>query len=615
MSRRLACPTLLVAWCAALGLVPGGIRAAEPSLGPAPFSAWVPADVGLCLEIRDLARHARRFCEGELYRRLQHYPPLEKWIAEHGPELAKLSGQLRQRLGVSPEEVWTQLLGRQVLVGVWPPEPGAADGPVLLLVDSADTELLDRLLDRLLALQHEAGRERETRPLELAGRTYPVHVIQTGPDESRLYLAILDNVGLMATSDEVLKNVLALRAGVRDPQSSLAALPAYLHGVARLAPDAAVRLFVNPRPWDERMLAGLKAKRASAGETQAQACVVETWRAAEYGVLALEVGAGLALEGFVKWDPNALPEVVRLAVGSAAGRARFLEHVPSNAVAAWAGRIDLGSLLWRLATSPPSAPPDDSGEPTSFTPEVSAGWVALVTLARGLGPDFATYVAPAGGAPETDIVEQPEPEIALKVDWVVGLDTRPLKPGENQPAMAEILHPLLETALGVAAATANAQTGEPRVAVETVDVEGLTMTSIEGLGPFGKGMAATFAVIGGRIWGGTSRGAVSRAARLRAAESLAHSPAFRERLSPRVPEPSHLVYIDLSAARRLIEESPGALEYLSAAKGLDRDTAQQSRRELVAILKLADSALLAARVDEAELAVSASLSAREAGAE
>ncbi|MEX2121518.1 MAG: hypothetical protein WD847_18155 [Pirellulales bacterium] len=616
----------ILAW-SALAILPGPLLAADFA-APSPLSRVVPADVGLCLEIQNLAEHSSQFLDSELYRRLRDYPALRRWSDENRPQLTAIADEVERRLGARPVDAWNKLLGRQALLAVWPPPGGGDEGSALLLVEVADSQLLARLLDRLVSAQREAGKWKATRQLEVAGQVVQLHVLETEPQKSGLFLAAVGELGIMATSEQIVRDVVALSQATPRGPSALAGVPAYAEGIGRLAPMATGRLFINPRIWDEHLLADLRSKPAGSSDAEAQLVVVETWRATDYLVVGVELGPRLAIEAYAKWDRAKLPEAVGTFVDSVGGQAELLDRVPADALVVLAGRIDLGALLGRFGR--PAATRNDAA--SSSVAEPPTGWFALVALAGSVGPDFVSYIAPRrsdstglrstaeptspGESPPASAGNSPN---AAAIDWVVGFATRPLSPANPETRLADVLAPLARSTMEIMAATANARSGNAASHVKTTQVDGLVLTSIVGFesaypaaGPLAASLEATFAVVGDAFWVGTSPAAVQRAATVRPEQSLSHRPAVARQVGRSAsggPRPGHFLYVNLAGLGQWMAQSPGLVDYLAKSKGLDHATAQRSWNELVALASLADSLIATVALGDSGAAASLSLTA------
>lgn len=598
-SRFLAC--LLAAW-----LGGGRFLVADSPAPPAgkSLAALVPADVGLCIETDRLAEHVARFTSGPLFDRLAHFPPLTHWVGQNGAKIGMAQSEFRKRLGASPAEVCTGILGGRTLFAVWPPSGENTDGPALLLVEVQDRGLLKRVLDHFVALQRDVGKWKNTSTLEHAGLQCQVHVFTAEENRRQLYLTAVDDLAIAANDESLIRDALALTASAEGPRGALASLPGYAAAGQRLSPQTAVRLFVNPRPWDAGLLADWKRKPPESQDAQFQKFVIDTWKATDYLVAGLELGSQARLESFAAWRTADLPPAVREAAESVSGGAAFAERIPSDALAAVAGRIDWGRLVWRFALPRRSADQTGDERGDEVVPGISGDWLLPASLAHGVGPDFGAYLAlhPAEAAGEH--------ESRLPVDFVAGLQTRPLEPGDGRPSLAKLAEPVVHSLLTSTVAATNAQTAHPAASLESIELDGIAMTTVAGLrGPRSRPSAAAYAVVGDDFWLASSPAALRRAVGWSAADSLAAAAPFE-----RIKSPSHLFYVDLKGIRQLLASSPGVVEFLATSKGLDRDAARRSFRELLAIGELADVVSAAARLDETGVAAALSIAANRSQA-
>ena len=136
--------------------------------------------------------------------------------------------------------------------------------------------------------------------------------------------------------------------------------------------------------------------------------------------------------------------------------------------------------------------------------------------------------------------------------------------------------------------------------IESAEDRGVPMTSVAGLALMGQGNTATFSLLKGYFWAGTSRDAVRDTARLDAAESLAANARFQALENPRVPHPSHLAFLDLAAVRHLL---------LPGVEGQRQAIAEQTERDgdLRDVASLADRLLIELQIDSSGAAVSATI--------
>lgn len=575
-----------------------GLQAAETAEsagGVSSLARLTPADAGLSLEIEQLGDYAARFMGGPLFQRLAAFPPLARWVGQNGSRLARFRGEFQRRLGAAPEEVWSGIFGSRALFAVWPPAPESENGPVLLLVEARDRELLETAIERIAALQRVSARPQQSFSLPAGGQKCTVHVVGSQEKSKQLFLTSIGTLGIAANREELIRRVLSLYSSEEDSQRCLADLPGYLAANQRLSPEAAVRLFINPRPWDQRLWADWKRKPPESHDARAQKAVIDTWCATDYVIAGLQLDDSRAnLEGYAAWNPEALPQPVRDASESFGGAAEFVAKIPKDALAAVAGRVDLGRLVWRFGLPAARAAASNKG---SASPEWQPDWLLPAALAQGLGPNYVAYLAPC--TPDGNATADASP---LPLEWTAALATGPLEPGDQRPPLAELAEPVLHSALTAAQAASDADSS---LSVKTLELGGTSMTSVTGLPLIGgRSLQFAYAVESGRFWLASSPFAIRRSLDLAVEDSLASTRQLKV-----LQQPSQLAYLNLRGLRETLRTFPAVVDILAAAKGLDREAARQSGRELLALSQLADVAVLAFRLDESGPALSLSISA------
>jgi hypothetical protein len=597
--------------------LPWHLPAAERSL-----AALLPADVGVCVEGRDIARHTQDFTQSELHGRIAQFPPLVAWKSENGTELAKLAGQLREQLGVTPSELWNGLLGKQAMLAVWPPrssdaatpatQGGPGEGRAVLLLEATDAALLDRVLNHLVDLHRKSGHWKQSQPLEIGGQTCTLHVVQPKGQSSRLYLVALGNLGLMSNDEPLIRQVLTREIAAKSSERTLAELPAYQAGMARLAPDAALRLFLNPRPWD-----GMMAVPRQGSKSSVPPWFLDLWKAADYVTASCELGSQLRGEAFLHWDRATLSQTAADVLQSFSGRAGFCDRLPNNAWLVLAGRVDVRRLIDRFAPQLFKEIVARSDKNENQRRGDAIGLLTVVTLLSNFGPDGGICLAPApvGSATKPD---------SAAFQWLVGMETQPLENGGNPTALADALDPLIASGLSRAAELLNPRGSAPGPQIQRTEIisssanssnvtdnkEGqpietdrLKLTHLRGYTALGLPQEAAYTFVQGYFLGGTSPTGVVQSAFLASRDSLGQSETFRRRMSPRLDAPSHLLYLDLAALRRLLTTSPEILAPL-APKDMDRATKKRTLDTLVSLLRLADSFLAAVQIDESSIRLS-----------
>ena len=542
---------------------------------------------------RTWAHRLDEFQATEFYARLRHFAPVDRFLQDNAKAIAGLSDELRRQTGLASEELVRRLLGRQVLVAVWPgtARQEIAPGPALLLLDCQDAPLLKDVMTHVMAAEDRARRKVAKFAWREAGKACTIYRVDTGAGQPPLFVAAIDTLGVVATEQSLIEQVLTHRVAAAAAES-LADLPSYRAAQQRLNPRAFARLFVNPRSW-ERALAGLAAEPSSgAGGTLGR--LAEQFRTADYCAISCELGENVVVEGFLQRITSA---------GGAApsdqsthrAHADLAERLPARAAAAFAGRVDLPKLLSTFFHESSQSP---TGEPP--LPDLSHDALARQALAtllaeRGYETVAALVIQRGTSSEPADQTERAALHPATSAHWVVGFDTHSLLP-DDRPAFGERLNPLLRSALTAAVMLYN-RPGQS-VRFDSAAEQGVPLTTVDGLSLLGQGDTATFSLLKGFFWAGTCRHVVRDAARLEVDQSLAADRRFQTLANPRVAGRTHLAYFDLAALRPLLAQ---------AALPADAHSATTSRgNDLLALMGLADRLLVEVQIDESGLGLSIS---------
>ncbi|HEX7447877.1 MAG TPA: hypothetical protein VF306_10050 [Pirellulales bacterium] len=578
----------------------------QPAAANVELSRFVSRDVGLCLEVRDLEAHASRFIESELFRRFQAFPPFAALLAQQRPQWSAIASEVERRTGATAGRLYAGLLGRQVLFAVWPPGEGRSPkGDALLLIEAADRELLDQSLRRLVEARRAASRWHGRRTIEAAGQTFSVEVIARDDEPTDVYLAIDGELGVMATSESLVRGAIERRAAAQAETDSLATLPAYAAAIERLSADCLARAFINPRAWDAALLADLHNKPPRSDEARTQQVVVDAWRTTEYVVGGIELTPRLACELAWQWDANALPQPLREVAAGLAGRAQLVDRLPADAWLAVAGRIDVARIARHLIAQEWRA----SHRPENIKPETILAW----TLSAGLGPNFCAYCrSPSNhlAGPGPSVADDSRPLVDhAGVEAVAAVQTRPLEPVDSSPPLAETAAPLLHALLSASVEAANANDPAGQAKIETITSQNISVTAVSGLKVGVRPLAFAYAVDRDVLWLGTTPDAVRHSVGAVPDESLWATAEIRRQFGSLIDEPTDVFYVDLSRWRGILAAGPDAASFLWQGKSLDAAARRKQYQTLVALSRLADRLLAAAQIDDAGVSLSLSFMA------
>lgn len=621
-SRAISTRVVLVALAAGL-LLTSGQRVADAQQAPpqnaiAPsalhaadsirLSSLVPDDVGLLVEVENLGENAQRFLRGSFYRRFEQFPPVAAWHQQNANRLDQIAEQVARQLGMSNEELWSKLLGHQAALGVWPSTTGnAADSRMLLMVEAGDDGVLERVVQSFCQAQQRVGDIAEAKELRHAGQGYQSRVLRRDGVDMHIYLTVVGKIGMLTGSEEVIHRVLELYATPNAP-GCLAQLPAYQASQLRLRPQAGVRMFVNPRSWEPAMRLAFEAAGEEVGLIETT--FLETWKIADYWVSSAEIRAdSFVVESFFSFDRQRLPEPLRKLEDGLTGKAHFLERVPPDAALAFAGRIDIGRLS-RMFLDGGAAGEQNLAQVRDLAKGLLLGLDLFDDVLVNLGPEVGMYLK---SSPD-----------AFPIEVVIGVESQPRPAGDKRPPVTRVLDVALRSAMqvlagqrptNVAAASKATEDNQEKslTSVKTEPVNGGNLTFLDGIPGLPSGFVLTYAVVGNYFFGGTSPSGVRSAIEIDPASSLALSPRVRALLSPRITEPSQLLYVDCRVLRQLIKENPQLfVNLVRLTRGLDAETAERGLKQLGDLLDLAETVVFAGKFDDAGLAFSFGLSLEEA---
>jgi hypothetical protein len=372
------------------------------------LATLVPEDAGVCFQVEQLAQHLGEFRGSDLYARLAALPPLRAAVSGRIQQLRQFTTKLEKQLGVNTETLWGNVIGQEVLVAVWPPPEVGAEGPALFLVRSPAPEMLRQVFDHVVAEQRRAGRVCEgPLALDLADPNAHVAAICDSGNRPKVYLAVLGSLGVVSTSSHLIEHVIRAEHAPDAAAKSLATLPAYKSGQARLESGAVARVFLNPLPWRAQFEA--RPKPRDAREGLVRDTLLATWKASEYLVASLSIDREIHGEAYLQCNSAELPGPGRKLFESVAGESRLAERIPRETLVALAGRLDTQRLVQLLLEL-------NRGEYLGSVGRVPPAWGAALALLGGLGPDVAVYLL----APE----DSAGAAMGWPIQWLAAIGSR-----------------------------------------------------------------------------------------------------------------------------------------------------------------------------------------------
>ncbi len=426
----------------------------------AELTSLVGDNVGLCVELRGLGSHIRDVPSAEWFRRVRELSLVKRW--QQGPEFSKwqagLNG-LTLLLGQPIDQFASELFGESVVIAISPSESGP---PMAVLLSRAAK---DDTWDRVLALwdQLEAhdvqtksalGRSFQLRRKKTNGQT-------TGPD---LFTVKLGRTLAISEREELILDVIARATSASNDTRAkpLDQSPAYRRAMSELPERSVVRLFADPRRWDDIISKGPN-------------WLMPLWSRLQWLSVGLEVREGLVFHAVAKHDTNNLPPAWQKFVAVSETLSDLPARLPANSLLAGETRIT-PDLFRVLRTLDPSE--------KSQRDWLTFGKVTRGLLGRDLFDDVLPHARPnLGGAvvAKVPVAEESAPIDGL-IAWPFDLSQETPNDGE-QPALRESLDGALLTLLNFAAVAHNSRNPDSPATLKVQHRGAMTIRWLDHLPP------------------------------------------------------------------------------------------------------------------------------------
>ena len=578
LSWRLSCSRwligLLLVWSLLSGQCQSRAWADEPEL-----TNLLGADVGLCVEVRDLRKHLREVPSAEWFHRLRELSLVKRW--QQGPEFARWQiGQagLSVLAGQSFDQFVSELFGDSVVLAVSPSKTGPPRAVLLSRASKDDT------WDRVLALwdQLEAhdvqtrsahGRSFQVRRKKISGET-------TGPD---LFTVKLGRTFAISEQEELILEILsrAAAAPTANATKSLGQTAEYRRAISALPEDCAVRVFIDPRRWDDELLK----------DQSSSTWLLPLSQRLEWLSVGLELRDGLIGHAVMHHKTDGLSRVWQSVVEAAQAPSDLSSRLPANAVLAVEARIAPDLLSW-LRTLDQS----EKGQRDWQT----FGKVTRGLLGRDLFEDVLPHARPSfGGAivPKRPVEERSAPVDGL-LAWQFDLSSGPANQN-GQPDLRESLDGALLTLLNFAAISHNSRNPDSPAILRVEHREALTTKWLDPLPPYRPAfgiasdhlLLATDPTLISEFHGRPSRG-----------DALSSEPLFAAVRSRHFAEHSQWLFVNARAAREFLAEQHEPLSRQVAQwRSLAPPSVAAQLERVGEVLKPFDAAFLAAKVSADEV--------------
>ncbi|HWC88984.1 MAG TPA: hypothetical protein VG433_05000, partial [Pirellulales bacterium] len=421
----------------------------------------------------------------------------------------------------------------------------------------------------------EADRLAPAVMLKFDDRSIEAHAIKTNRAAGRAYLTTVGRLAVVTNDRQMLTHVVA--AAVDAPHEPvLDDLPAYQSAIERLNSDAPLRVFFNPRRWDEQMQA---RKRPPTGRKALVHDAIDgLWQATDYVSASLEAADSLKLEVYWACQQSRLSGPLRTVFSGLAGSSQLAARLPSKCLAATAGRLDLGRMLTALLDS-------QSLGKYELEPPVRLPQAAVMALAGSLGPEFGLVILPPA---DTETPGQPT------LSWLCGLETQAIERGTRGPSTASWLVPWLRETVRVSSSAAKVRGQQPALQSRIVKQDGIELTGIAGWSRLPAGETLFLVEQRRMLWLGNSATLTSQAAKGPVSTSTGNR-RYEALRHPRLNEPSDLLLFDLAEIRRAADKgaATNSRSFLNSGK----------LAQLLPLADLADALLVQVQCDAACTAI------------
>ncbi len=379
-------PILLGLLLVSLGLGPIPLQLNAQEAAPARHTALlglVPEGAQFCLMLQGLRERFRAvksspfaaaWCKTPFAQRLLDAPELR--------DLAKANAALEAQLGIGLAEIRDELLG-DVAIFAYLGEAAnrSADardrGVVLLWV--REPVRLQSWLNRLNRLPDVASVERET----FQEIDYQIRRRHDGHAD---YYCLHQHLVIYATDQTSMRQV--IRRLVTAPQPT--PLAQHLEQLDVL--DKLLVFWIAPRSLDDELAETLA--NAQGEERAFLAAFVKHWKACIGLAVFLDVDRDFQLGLAVHADPHQLPKPTRAFLRSTAIPSALLPAIPSDALVAASGRLEVQPLLGLLEQFITPATRERIRQQSQYFLVSGLGPEQAQQLPRRFGPDWAAWLRP-----------------------------------------------------------------------------------------------------------------------------------------------------------------------------------------------------------------------------
>ena len=459
---------VLVAAALLFGIT-GGLHGASPD----PLLKLVGQDVGLCFEVQDLHQRLHDFESSDVLARLSQVPAYQQWRDSNRFRQLKAAAAYIETLAQSPfQQIVEDLFGESVVLALYP--TAEREPAVVLMTRTAGVEELETALAAWNQID-----QHETTTLRHAGQTYyrAAKPNQSGKPSQSQYYWKRDRIFCLSNREDAIRRVVDRdnTAPDQDDTSSLFNSSLYRSSRDALPPDSVVAVYLNPRPWDQKM-----------SPSPTNRTFLDFWQKCRSIVFGVQWKHGLVMRAAVQFAAgrDSSDDSVRVAPNA---QNDLLKRVPPQAVVVMRGvsrpRVETIERLIQLL-------PEKGQREWQKVRRVIRGLLMNVDLFDEVLPRLeGNWVAfleprtPTGNTPDflDGLVAVPLPAVP----------ERSMDEGRQQADVREAIDNALTTSLNVFAVTRNESNTGPLAFVRSQHDQNVRVRWVENLGPYRPSFAFT----------------------------------------------------------------------------------------------------------------------------
>ncbi|MEK6261247.1 MAG: hypothetical protein AABP62_21815 [Planctomycetota bacterium] len=328
-----------------------GLRAAEVS----PLDL-VGESAALCLEIPRLGETWKRIEHSRMAERVRAFAPFVRFVRGPGfQQWLQIEKYVAQATGQPLSEQLLGLCADSLVIAVYLPDGAKPQG--IAIARARDSAALRQAVDAWGKLEPQ----HVDKTLQHRGQTYIQRAKSAGSKEV-LFYTVVDRTLVLSDQEALVRQAIdfqqaaAARAESREPTGATDRLlresPLYRAARARLRDDSAAFLHVNARAWDKALQEGAKNDPGAIP-------VLKVWQHVSVLAGSLRFDEGVALDVVAELDRERLPSGWVKFVQSSRSTTGWADRIPSDALLAIAGRVDVRPLVQMWLAATPDAKSDD----------------------------------------------------------------------------------------------------------------------------------------------------------------------------------------------------------------------------------------------------------------